>query len=917
MPLLPGTRIGHYVIRSVLGAGGMGEVYRAYDATLDRGVALKVLPDAFANDSDRLARFEREAKSLAALNHPHIAQVYGFETTAEGGRALAMELVEGEDLSSRIARGPVPLDEALVIARQIAEALEAAHERGIVHRDLKPGNIRLTPKGDVKVLDFGLAKAAGPAEAGPYVPNAAPRANAGTIPNAGPIPNVGAGFSRPHLSMSPTIASPAMMTGVGVLLGTAAYMAPEQAKGYPADVRSDIWAFGVVLYEMLCGVPAFPGEDVGDVLAAVVRAEPDWNRLPSGTPVSIRTLLRRCLRKDRTQRLQSAGDARIEIQEALSAPTPERSTAAHRLAFGWHTTAIVGTTGLLLGAVAAGVGAWMFKPAPSLPVTHLAIALPERQRLAPLNTPVIALSPDGSQVAFIVDGSMGRQIYVRPLGSAEAKPVPGTMDADSLTFSPDGKWLAFAADGKLSKVLLNGGAPVALCEGRNIEGLSWGDNDTIVFAPAYGTEGLSAVSAGGGTPKTVTSIRRGSESAEGHRWPQVLPGGRAVLFTAWTRDLDDAEIVLQRLDTGERRVIVRGGTFARYIPTGHLVYVRAATLMALRFDLPTAQVGGDPIPLAEGVLLTAEGGAQFDTSNDGSLVHVPGGLQGTNRELVWADRSGGEQPVGAPQRAYAFPRISPSGQQVAVTVQGTNDDLWTYDLARKTLTRLTFEARSINPVWTPDGKRIIFRSNRGGRLNLFARATDGSAVEERLTTSDTNQNAQDVSRDGRWLAFVQGGADVWVMDLTGDRKPRPFLQTPFLEQHGAFSPDGRWLAYTSNESGRDEIYVQAFPAGGGKVQISRDGGYLPRWAATNELFFKSGTKIMVVNVDTGPTLAVGQPQVAAEGKQYSAALSYDVSADGKRLLMIKEPEQTASVTSINVVLNWQDELKRLVSASGL
>jgi eukaryotic-like serine/threonine-protein kinase len=889
MALIPGARLGTYEIHSALGSGGMGEVYRATDTNLGRQVAIKVLPEAFAQDPERLARFEREAKTLAALNHPNIAQIYGLEKSS-GVQALVMELVEGEDLSQRIARGPIPLDEALPIAKQIAEALEAAHEQGIIHRDLKPANIKVTSTGVVKVLDFGLAKLA---------------------------ETEIAGASAPNMSLSPTITSPALMTGVGVLLGTAAYMSPEQAKGRAADNRSDIWAFGVVLYEMLCGAVAFPGEDLGDVLAAVVRAEPDWGRLPASTPSSVRTLLRRCLRKDKTLRLQSAGDARIEVYDALSAPDAESHvTDRVRPGAGRRSAMVFAAGGLLLGGLIAGTGTWALRPSPAQSVSHLAIPLPEGQRLPPLNTPVIALSSDGSQVAFIGEGASGQQIYVRPFNSAEAKAVPGTEGAASLTFSPDGKWLAFSGagnGGQLMKVSLSGGAPITICNAPNVEGVSWGDNDTVVFAATYGTRGLSKVSAGGGEPQTLTSMPKGGDAVEeAHRWPQVLPGGGAVLFTAWTRNLDNAQVIVQRLDSSERRVVLRGGTYARYVPTGHLVFVRGATLMAVRFDVARLEAVGEPVPLAEGVLLTSEGGAQFDVSNVGSLVHVPGGLQGSGRQLVWVDRSGHEEQVGAPSRAYFTPRISPDGRKIAAAVQGANDDVWTYDTSRRTLTRSTFEARSISPVWTPDGKRIVYRSARAGTLNLFARAVDGSGAEERLTTSESNQTPLSVSRDGRWLAFGTAELDVWVTPLSGDRTPRPFVRTPFAEGGGAFSPDDAWLAYHSNESGRNEVYVQPFPAGGAKVQISRDGGSFPRWTAGNELFFQNGTKIMFAKMVTKPALVAGEPEVALDGQGYVTTAGFDVSPDGKRLLMIKEAEQAASVTRIDVVLDWFDELARLV-----
>jgi serine/threonine-protein kinase len=880
-----GTRLAHYEIMAHLGSGGMGDVYQATDTKLSRSVAIKFLPEAFSHDSERVARFQREARVLASLNHPNIAAIHGVEEI-DTRHFLVMELVPGETLADRIKRGTIPIEEALPIAKQIAEALEEAHEKGIIHRDLKPANIKVTPDGKVKVLDFGLAKAY---ESGP---------------------------TNVALSNSPTISMAA--TNAGMILGTAAYMSPEQAKGRPVDRRTDIWAFGCVLYEMLTGRQAFDGDDVTEVLAAVVRGEPDWGRLPEKTPATVHALLRKCLRKDRTLRLQAAGDARIEIQETLSAPAPEPEGAATG-ARGLRTRSAVllGAVVLLLGAVFGSVAAWTFKPLPVRAVAHLSVPLPQGERLPPLNTTAFALSPDGSRIAFISARGADQQIYVRAFDSTEAKAVQGTEGADNLVFSPDGKWLAFTARGNLMRVSMAGGAPLTICNARvqSTRGLSWGDTDMIVFADGFGTAGLSKVPAGGGKPQTFTAVGRGSDSSEeAHRWPQVLPGGKAVLFTAWNRDIDDSQIFVQRLDSNERRVVIRGGTYARYVRTGHVVYVRAGTLMAVPFDLSRLEATGEPVPLTEGVLLTSEGAAQFDVSNDGSLVHVPGGLQGSGRQLTWVDRSGKEEPVGAPPRAYIEPRLSPDGRQIAVVVQGTNDDIWTYDIPRRTLTRLTFESRSLDPIWMADGKRIVYRSARNGILNLFSRAADGSGSEERLTTNNTNQTPTAASPDGQALAISSGGPNIWILPLAGDKKPRPFLQTPFRELAGTFSPDSHWLAYNSDESGRNEIYVQPFPGGGGKLQISKDGGMEPRWISSDELFYRNGDKMMVVKMNTKPTLAAGDPQVVFEGSHYvPAALdTFDVSPDGKRFLMIKEPDQAASVTQIDVVLNWIEELKHTV-----
>jgi len=876
MTLTVGTHLGSYDVLAPIGVGGMGEVYKAHDTKLGRDVAIKILPEAFAHDSERLARFQREAKMLASLNHPNIATIHGLEQS-NGTHYLVMELVTGETLAERIKReGPVLVAETLKIGVQIAEALEAAHERGIIHRDLKPENVKVTPEGKVKVLDFGLAKAF-----------------AGDAPNEDP-------------SNSPTLSLAATMHGV--ILGTAAYMSPEQARGKAVDKRTDIWAFGCVLYELLTGKQAFAGDDVTDILAAVVRAEPDWQTLPVATPVAIRDLLRRCLQKDKTLRMQAAGDARIEIHEAITSPAPNVPALPTLPAVpAWRHVAVAGIV-FLAGAAIAGVAVWNFRPASPQPVSRLAVPLSPGESLRTLNTQVVALSPDGSRIAYVSFRAGKQQIYLRAFDSMESKALSSTENAESLFFSPDGKWLGFSAGGKLMKVSMDGGAALSICEAPYPRGVTWSDNGTIVFAPQFGTSGLSQVSAAGGKPQPITS-RDPTAEEEADRWPQLLPGGRAVLFTAWNRNLDDAQIIVQRLDTHERRIILQGGTDARYVPSGHLVYARAGTLMAVPFDLSRFQMTGEPIPVAEDVSLATEGVAQFDISRTGSLVYVPGDLQDNGRRLVWVDRKGEEQPLEAPPRNYLNPRISPDGKQVAVVVQGANDDVWIYDIPRQTSTRLTSQARSLNPIWTPDGKRIIYRSSRAGILNLFWKAADGSGEEERLTVSQSNQWPSAVSPDGQALAFVSSGRDLWILPLIGERKSRPFQQTRFNENSASFSPDGRWLAYTSDESGRNEVYAQPFPGGGRKVQISTEGGEQARWARSGELFYRNGDKVMSIALTTQPALVAGKPRIVFEGRYEG---TYDVSPDGQRFLMIKAGEHATSATQINVVLNWFEELKRRV-----
>ena len=882
MPIARGTILGTFEITGHIGSGGMGEVYRAHDTKLSRDVAIKVLPEQFAREPERLARFQREAKMLAALNHPNISAIYGLEQSGNL-HYLVMELVEGSTLAERVRSAPVPVDETLAIARQVADAVEYAHERNVIHRDLKPANIKVTPAGVVKVLDFGLAKAMS------------------DEPSPADIAN------SPTLSMA--------ATQHGVILGTASYMSPEQARGRAVDKRTDIWAFGCVLYELLTGKQAFHGEDVAEILAAVMKTEPDWSRLPDNTPPTIRTLLRRCLQKDRALRLRDAGDARIEISEALAAAPAEPATAK---ASGspLRTASIFGLAALLIGAAAATLITWNLRPASPRPVTRLALTLQEGEHLPLLNTPVVALSPDGSQVAFVSVRDRKQQIYLRPFDSAEVKPLPGTEGAENPFFSPNGKSLGFFSDGKLMKVSLDGGVPLAICETFFIRGASWGDNDTIVFASGFGTDGLSQVPAAGGKPQAITT-KDPATGEEAHRWPQLLPGSKAVLFTAWSRNLDDSLIVVQRLDTKEKRILVRGGTYARYVPTGHIVYARAGSLMAVPFDLSRLQVTGDPISVAEGegVSLDREGNAQFAISETGSLVYVPGGLQGADRTMVWVDRKGAEQPLMAPPRNYLAPRLSPDGQRVAAAISGANDDVWIYDIPRQALARLTFGARSLTPVWTPDGKRIVYRSNRAGSLNLFWKLADGSGEEERLTTSQLNQTPLAVSPDGQSLIFKEGQA-LSVLPLAGDRKSRLFFETTSNTAGAEFSPDGRWLAYASDESGRNEIYVRPFPSGTGRWQISTEGGAQPLWSRSGEIFYRDGDKTMAVQIATQPAVTVGKPRLLFE-KPYvtiGGSNSSGMTPDGQRFLMLKAGEEEQEASQINVVLNWSEDLKRRVLA---
>ncbi|MGD0957224.1 MAG: protein kinase [Candidatus Acidiferrales bacterium] len=882
MPLSAGTKLGSYEILSAIGAGGMGEVYQAHDTKLGRDVAIKVLPEAFAHDLDRLSRFQREAKILASLNHPNIAAIYGLEENV-GTSYLVMELVPGETLAERIKRGgAIPEDETLTIARQMAEALEAAHEKGIIHRDLKPANVKVTPEGKVKVLDFGLAKAFADDSASQDIAN------------------------------SPTMSGAATMQGV--ILGTAAYMSPEQARGKAVDKRTDIWAFGCVLYELLSGRQAFHGEDTTDILAAVVRAEPDWSKLPGSLPANIGLLLRRCLQKDKTQRLRDAGDARIEIQETLLAPTAAKSatSTASWLAVGWRQFLVLGLVAMAILAI-GGIAVWNLKPGAPRPVTRLVINLPPGDRLAALDYPAVTISPDGTLLAYVAIHAGTRQIFLRALDSLEAKPLAGTDGANTPFFSPDGQWLGFFAAGKLKKVSVSGGTVSTLGDAPVPRGATWGGDGTIVFAPTNSSF-LEQISEAGGAPQALPDPEK-RETAD--RWPEFLPNSKAVLLAAAGR------IVAQSLSSGERRELIPSGSWPHYATSGHLIYAQGGNLMAAPFDPRRLQITSAAVPVAEGIF---QGGpiATVALSSTGSLVYVPGGSVAAER-LVWVNRNGTEQELAAPPHAYRFPRISPDGRRVAVSVaeQG-NEQIWLYDFVRETLTRLTFSG-SLNqvPAWTPDGKRIAFDSNKeGGPTNIFWQPADGSSGAERLDTSEYAHVPTSFSPNGQLLAYVElnptTGRDIWVLRLS-DRKAQPFLRTQFNESVPAFSPDGHWLAYISDESGKFEVYAQPYPGPGGKYQISVDGGSEPVWNPNGkEMFYRSDDKMMAVDITTQPSFSVGKPKMLFQGSYLPTAFTvpyYDVSPDGQRFLMIKPDEKNTSLTQIVVVQNWFEELKQKVPAA--
>jgi len=896
MAIGPGSRVGPYEITALIGHGGMGEVWRAHHSALKRDDALKVLPEGFDSSPDRLARFQREAQVLASLNHPNIAHVYGLEdadpSTGSGQAAvyaLVMELVDGPTLADRIAQGPIPLDEALPIARQIADALDAAHEQGIVHRDLKPANVKLRPDGTVKVLDFGLAKVMEPAT-----------------------------VTSPGHSLSPTITTPAM-TQLGMILGTAAYMSPEQAKGKPADTRSDIWSFGCVLYEMLTGRRAFGGEDVSDTLAAVLRSDIDWSALPATTSPSIRQLLRRALERDRRRRLADMADARLELDDALNPPPVAAGPATGSTTSRWLI--LTGTIIVAAGLVAAAL-LWTRTPAVPRPIARFSITLPPGEQFTPVEATrhLIALSPDGDRIAFAANGKLHLrardQLTSTVIAEAGANPF----------FSPDGQWVGYFANGRLMKVSVNGGAPIELCETLVPFGASWPVTDTILFSQGVG--GIWRVPAAGGMPEQLVKVDA-NERAHG---PQLLPDGRTLIYTLSRRgeSWDAARIVARPLEGGETRTLVRGGSDARYVSTGHLLYARAANLIAISFHLSRLETTGDPVTLVDDLarsLAGNTGAAQFSLSGDGTLAYVSASSSGLNlsARFVWADRTGRETPISVLPSVYLAPAISPDGTRVAYqTTQGISNDIWTYEFRRGIIERVSTEpGLESDAVWSPDGRRIAYRAEGPeGGPGIFVKNSDGTGSAERLTSGRHVPSSW--SRDGTRLLYADfgkdvvtntGPADLAMVTLSGDRRSETLLTTPVRESNAHFSPNERWIAYEATETGERAIFVRPFPdVSSARWRISSAGGSSAVWAKDGQtLFYRSGQAIMAVAVRGTTPAEWGTPEKVFEGNYFfiEGPEMFDVAADGRFLLLKIGTDQTkATPDSIVVVQNWIEELKR-------
>ena len=884
MTVSAGTRLGSYEILSALGAGGMGEVYRARDTKLNREVALKVLPEAFTLDPDRLARFKREAQVLASLNHPHIGAIYGFEDSGET-HALVLELVEGDTLADRIARGAIPLDEALPIARQIAEALEAAHEQGVIHRDLKPANIKVTPDGKVKVLDFGLAKML-----------------KASVP-------VGANASTTN---SPTITTPAM-TMAGVILGTAAYMSPEQARGRTVDKRADIWAFGCVLYEMLTGRRLIQGETISDTLAAVLKDEPEWAHVPE----CARRLLLRCLEKDPKRRLRDIGDAWPLIEESARPDLKPHKALPSIVAAAFALTTAVGLWGWWRAT----------HPVEAAPraLVRLDVDLGATVSLGSEPGAGVIISPAGDRLVYVSQS----RLLARSLDQARAVELPGTEGAAAPFFSPDGEWIAFFAQDQLRKISVHGGTPIVVCDaGSNSRGGSWGEDDHIVAA--FGSNGvsLSRVPADGSTPAPITELNR--ERGElTHRWPQVLPGSRAVLFTAHTavNGFDNASIEVFSFADRRQRTVHRGGTYGRYVGTangdGYLLYISKGTLFAERFDLGRLEVSGPPVPALEQVAyVTGFGSAEFDVSRNGTLVYRSAENAGGGLVTVqWLDRAGKAEPFLAKPGDYLYPSLSPDGNRI---VLGSGGDIVIYDRQRDTTQRLTSGGGFQYPLWSPDGRYLVFRGPGG----IFWNRADGASVPQSLTRSSVAQYPWAFTADGTRLSVQELDTanrdyNVWTVAVSRDADglrggtPEPFLNSPVHEGHPAISPDGRWVAYFSDASGTRQIFVRAFPDKGRQWQVSNAGGVYPTWPRNGrELLYRTDdNRVMVAAYTvTGDSFVAEKPRPWTERRLANVGQwkNFDVAPDGTRIVALMPVEGQEAQHHVIFVENFLDQLRRTV-----
>jgi serine/threonine-protein kinase len=882
MPLNPGTRIGPYEVVAKLGEGGMGEVYRARDTKLNREVALKVLPASLGGDPDRLARFRREAQVLAALNHPNIAHIHGFEDSGDQ-HALVMELVEGPTLADRISHGPIALADALPIARQIAEGIEAAHEQGIIHRDLKPSNIKVREDGTVKVLDFGLAKAMGPESSG---------------------------VSSGDAMNSPTLTARA--TQLGMIIGTAAYMAPEQAKGRQVDRRADIWAFGVILFEMLTGKRGYEAEDISETLAAVLTREVDWKALPAATPARLKALVRDCLVREPKQRLRDIGDARRAIEKMMEGGADEMAAAT--------PAATRARTGMLPWIIAAA----------AIAIAALATAMALRPRAEPPQNVTraevhlkdfsgfIAISRDGTKVAYATASNANNAVLLslRMLDQFEAKPIPGTDGGAWPVFSPDGQWIAFSevSGPNIKKVPLTGGTATTVGDGGFSSGATWGDNDMIVFASS---KGLMKVAGSGGKPEVLTTVDT-AKGETGHSLPHFLPGSRQLIFSVGMKD-QPPQIAVLDFATGKYVTVAKGGINSQYVTSGHLIYVRNSTIFAVPFDLPSLKTTGGEVNVVEAVSEGPAGGGDFAVAENGMLAYFASAQTGEGTTLAFSDRTGQMKPLpGQSTKQWGTGRISPDGRFIANVITNSNSgrDVWIFDIARGTSTRLTNGGNFDYPAWAADGRRIYFGGMLDGKWGVYRAPTDGSGKPELLFATQTNVQVNSIAPDGRTFVYTQTLPDkppqLMVAELGADGtagKQHPLRETTAAEVQGEISPDGRWLAYASTESGSPEIYVQPYPGGGAKIRISPEGGQRARWSRDGrELYYWAGTptaKFMAVDIPNGDPSRAGTPKQLFT---YLVGTTWDVTSDKNKFMV----ELTTSREGVRfaTVTNWFEELKK-------
>jgi serine/threonine-protein kinase len=876
-----------YNIIEELGQGGMGIVYKAEDIKLKRTVALKFLAPELIRDPEAKERFIHEAQAASALDHPNICTVYEIDES-DGQMFIAMAYVEGQSLRKKVSQGPLKLDETLDIAIQVAEGLQEAHGKGIVHRDIKSANIMVTSKGQAKIMDFGVAKLAGRTK----------------------------------------------FTQTGTTMGTVAYMSPEQSRGERVDFKTDIWSLGVVIYELIVGSLPFKGDHEQAVMYSILNEEPEpMTGLRTGVPMELERIVSKMLAKNKAARYQHVDEIPVDLRGIKERPDSISMTATQKTSarsikprsrflrlLPWSLTCL-----MALVLAVAHWSPWRAGPSEDLPSIRLTVPtqpLAQPSAVTETRGNTIVISPDGTKVVYAIESEKTAQLYLREIDQFDSTPISGTENAYSPFFSPDGQWVGFFSEGKLKKVLLSGGQPVVLCSTPATIGGTWGPDDKIVFGVAG--EGLKQVSASGGVPEAITKVD--FENGEwSHCVSEILPGGKKILYTIYDGSAFALHIVMLDLETKEKQILIEGAAHAYYAPTGHLIYSQEGTLMAAPFDVARLRLTGPSISVLDGIMVRIFRGTLSSFSQNGTLIYIRGSEQTEENMLVWVDRQGKSQPVTESQRLYLGPRISPDGKKLAMWIRDEKGgQVWIYDISRGTLSRLTSEGQNFWPIWTPDGKKVTFPSMRTGSegIGIFMKPVDRSLPGKQLTQASSSQQPLSWSPDGKSLVFHQSihpitGWDIWMLTLGDDSTPSPILNSESNERLPALSPDGRWLAYASDESGRPEVYITTFPSPSGRWQISTQGGSEPAWARDGkELFYRNADKMMAVDIVTDPDFIPGKPQLMFEGSYipHFYGRNFDVEPDGNRFVMVKAVEQESVLTQINVVLNWFEELKRLVPA---